>query len=57
MAKTAVITADLHHGITSPVRIMTLREEMLKHSPDVIIIAGDTGEPVVEFDKNNWCQF
>ncbi len=51
MTRKAIITSDLHHGITSPVRILSLRKEILRHDPDVIIIAGDIGEPAEEFDK------
>lgn len=47
----AAITSDLHHGITSPVRILTLRNEILTHNPDIILIAGYIGEPAKEFDK------
>lgn len=49
--KKAIITSDLHHGITSPARILSLRNEILRHDPDVIMIAGDIGEPAEEFDK------
>lgn len=51
MSRKAIITADLHHGITSPARILSLRNEILAHDPDVIVIAGDIGEPAEEFDK------
>lgn len=51
MNKMAIVTSDLHHGITSPVRILSLRNEMLAHNPDVVIIAGDIGEPANEFEK------
>lgn len=47
----AIITSDLHHGITSPVRILSLQNEILRHDPNVIIIAGAIGEPAEEFDK------
>lgn len=49
--KKAIITSDLHYGITSPVRIMLLKNEFLSIQPDVVIIAGDIGEPWMEFDK------
>lgn len=51
MHRKAIVTSDLHHGITSPVRTLSLRIEMLAHEPEVIIIAGDIGEPAEEFDK------
>lgn len=51
MHRKAIITSDLHHGITSPVCILSLRNEMLVHNPDIILIAGDTGEPAEDFDK------
>ncbi len=51
MPKTAVITSDLHYGITSPRRISALKEEMMKAGPpDVVILAGDIGEPVPNFE-------
>lgn len=51
MTRKGIITSDLHHGITSPVRILSLRNEFIAHNPDIILIAGDTGEPVEDFDK------
>lgn len=51
MHRKAVITSDLHYGITSPARILSLAKEILGYNPDIIIIAGDIGEPAEKFDK------
>jgi 3',5'-cyclic AMP phosphodiesterase CpdA len=47
----AAITADLHLGITPPGAILHLKEGMMKKKPEVIIIAGDIGEPIQNFKK------
>ena len=51
MSKIAIITADLHIGITSGTKILSIKKEMLKNgNPDIIILAGDIGEPVNNFE-------
>lgn len=47
----ALITADLHFGITSEAAILHLKQGMLRHNPDVIILAGDIGEPAKNFEE------
>lgn len=49
MKKKAIITSDLHYGITSHARILHLKEQMLRQNPAVIILAGDIGEPAHNF--------
>lgn len=49
MTKKAIITSDLHYGITSPSRLLHLKNLMLRHDPSVIILAGDIGEPAHNF--------
>lgn len=47
----AIITADLHFGITSEAVILHLKQGMLRHNPGLIILAGDIGEPASNFEK------
>lgn len=49
------ITADLHYSITSPTNITQLAQGMLDHQPDVVVIAGDVAEVLVDIDLFSDC--
>jgi 3',5'-cyclic AMP phosphodiesterase CpdA len=44
-------TADLHLPITKAERLTTLAQEIASFHPDALVIAGDLGETVVDFER------
>ena len=44
-----VVTSDLHLGITSVQRLRALVEQIRQERPDLTVLAGDIGEPLINF--------
>lgn len=46
-----IVTADLHHGITSRNKLRKIRNQICLEKPDAIILAGDISESAEDFDQ------
>ena len=49
--KPICVTGDLHYGITSEETIKKLAEEILSKNPKGVVLAGDLGEPLSNFER------